>query len=88
MYVVVAVGETSVVPEEAKVPTPGLMATDVEFDTFQFKVAELPALIVGGLAVKELITGRLTSSGGDSVSETITCVVATTLPAPLVAVRA
>jgi hypothetical protein len=61
------------------------MATDVEFDTFQFKVAELPAIMLGGLAVKELTTGI--PAGGDSVPETITCVVATTLPASLVAVR-
>jgi hypothetical protein len=87
VYVVVAAGETSVVPEEAKVPNPGLIATDVAFDTLQLKVAELPTVMPGGLAVKELITGRLTGSGGDTVSETITCVVAATLPAALVAVR-
>ena len=66
----VASGETKVVPEEAKVPTPGSIVTDVAFDTFQLKVDELPAVILGGLAVKELTTGR--PAGGDGVPETMT----------------
>ena len=83
----VAAGATSVVPEEAKVPTAGLIATDVAFDTFQLKVAELPAVMLGGLAVKELITGRPAGSDVVGVSETITCVVAATLPTSLAASR-
>lgn len=83
----VVAGETSVVPEEAKLPTPGPIATDVAFDTFQLKVAESPAVTPGGLAVKELMTGIPAGSGVVGVSETITCVVAATLPPALVAVR-
>jgi hypothetical protein len=49
---VLVAGDTSVVPTELTEPTPGSMVTDAAFDTFQLKVVELPADIVGGLAVK------------------------------------
>jgi hypothetical protein len=67
---VVAAGETDVVPDEPTAPTPWSIVTDVAFDTFQLKVAELPAVILDGLAVKELTTGR--PAGGDGAPETIT----------------
>jgi hypothetical protein len=69
---VVAAGKTIVSPEEAKVPNPGSIVTDVAFDTFQLKVAELPAVIPGGLTVKELTTGRPAGVGGDGAPETMT----------------
>jgi hypothetical protein len=62
------------------------IVTDVAFDTFQLKVVELPRLILDGLAMKELITGRAAGTGGGA-PETITWVVAVTLPAELEAVR-
>jgi hypothetical protein len=40
------------------------IVTDVAFDTFQLKVVELPRLILDGLAMKELITGRAAGTGG------------------------
>jgi hypothetical protein len=67
---VVVAGETNVVPEEAKVPTPWSIVTDVAFDTFQLKVANSPTVILGGLAAKELTNGRL--AGGDGAPITIT----------------
>jgi hypothetical protein len=69
---VVDAGKTIVVPEEANVPTLGSIVTDVAFDTFQLKVAELPAVIPGGLAVKELTTGRTAGVGGNGAPETMT----------------
>jgi hypothetical protein len=48
------------------------MVTDVAFDTFQLKVTELPAVMLGGLAMKELMTGRPVDAGVDGVPETIT----------------
>jgi hypothetical protein len=69
---VVAVGKTDVVPEEPTTPIPWSIVTDVAFDTFQPKVAELPAVIPDGLAVKELTTGRPAGVGGDGAPETIT----------------
>jgi hypothetical protein len=82
---VVAAGKTIVLPEEAKVPKPGSIVTDVALDTFQLKVAEPPAVILGGLAVKEFTNGRL--AGGGAAPVTITWVVAVVLPAELEAVR-
>jgi hypothetical protein len=67
---VVVAGETNVVPEEAKVPTPWSIVADVAFDTFQLKVANSPTTILGGLAVKELTNGRL--AGGDGAPLTMT----------------
>jgi hypothetical protein len=83
--VVVTAGKTTALPEEPTAPTPLSIVTDVAFDTFQLKVAEPPRLILDGLAVKELITGRV--AGGGVAAVTITCVVAVTLPAVLEAVR-
>jgi hypothetical protein len=69
---VVAAGKTIVFPEEAKVPTPWSIVTDVAFGTLQLKVAELPTVILGGLTVKELTTGRPAGVGGDGAPETMT----------------
>jgi hypothetical protein len=63
------------------------MVTDTAFDTFQLKVAEFPAVIVPGLAVKEFMTGEPADGTGADAAVTITCVVAVTLPAELVALR-
>jgi hypothetical protein len=83
--VVVTAGKTMLLPEEPTAPTPLSMVTDVAFDTLQLKVAEPPRLILDGLAVKELITGNPPGEG--AAPETITWVVAVTLPAELEAVR-
>jgi hypothetical protein len=69
---VVATGETNAFPEEAKVPTPGSIVTDVAFDTFQLKAANSPTIILDGLAVKELTTGRAAGVGNDGAPETMT----------------
>jgi hypothetical protein len=91
VYIVVAAGETIVVPEEAKVPRPWSMVTDVALDTFQLKTDELPPVMPGGLAMKELTTGRPATAGAAGgaagVPATITWQVAVRLPEELVAVR-
>jgi hypothetical protein len=63
------------------------MVTDVAFDTFQLKVTELPAVMLGGLAVKELTTGWPAVDGAAGVPATITWQVAVRLPEELDAVR-
>jgi hypothetical protein len=63
------------------------MVTDVAFDTFQLKVTELPAVMLGGLAVKELMTGSPAAGGAAGVPATITWQVVVMLPEALVAVR-
>jgi hypothetical protein len=73
-----------VLPVEPTLPTPWLIDTDVAFDTFQLKPAEPPRLMLDGLATNELITGNPEDVGAP---ETITWVVAVTLPAELEAVR-
>jgi hypothetical protein len=45
-------GKTVVLPEEAKVPIPWSIVTDVAPDTLQLRVIELPAVMVFGLAKK------------------------------------
>jgi hypothetical protein len=45
-------GDAIVVPAEPTEPTPGSIVTEVEFDTLQLSVVELPADIIGGSAVK------------------------------------
>jgi len=82
--VVVAVGNTMMFPEEPTGPTPLSIITEVAFDTFQLKLLEPPRLTLDGLAVKKLIMGRVAGVGAGVL--TITCVVAGTLPAELVAV--
>ena len=72
-----------VLPEEPTVPTPWLIDTEVAFETFQLKLLEPPTVMLDGLAMKELITGKPVGVA----PETITCVVAVTLPAELDAVR-
>jgi hypothetical protein len=55
--VVVVVGLTAVVPDKATVPTPLSMVTLVASVTLQLKVEDSPAVIVDGIAEKELIIG-------------------------------
>ncbi len=52
-------GVTDFEPLDETVPTPGLMETDVALLTFQDKVADWPALMEAGLALKLLMDGRL-----------------------------
>jgi hypothetical protein len=81
---VLVAGETEVLPDEPTAPTPLSIVTDVAFDTLQLKVVEPPRLILDGLAMKELITGKPPGEG--AAPETITWVVAVMLPAELDAV--
>jgi hypothetical protein len=83
---VLADGKTMVLPEEPTTPTPLSIVIDVAFDTFQLKPDEPPRDILDGLAVKELITGKVAGVGGVA-AVTITWVVAVMLPAELEAVR-
>jgi hypothetical protein len=85
--IVVTAGKTMLLPEEPTAPTPLSMVTDVAFDTLQPKVVEPPRLILDGLAMKELITGKPAGVGEGVAPETITWVVAVMLPAELEAVR-
>ena len=63
-YVVVTAGVTTWLAEEATgLP---LRRTDAAFDTLHCKVELLPAMMVDGLAVKELIVGQ-------SPTFTVTC---------------
>ena len=71
-----------VVPEAVTAP-PGFMATDVASETFQLNVELPPALMLVGLAVKELITG----ADGGGAAATVMVADLLTLPAALVAVR-
>ena len=76
-----------VVPEAVTAP-PGFMATDVAPETFQLNVELPPALMLVGLAVKELITGAEgDGGGGGGAAVTVTVTDRLTLPAALVAVR-
>jgi hypothetical protein len=45
------------VPTDPTGPIPGVMETDEALETFQLRVEE-PTIRLGGVAVKELITGR------------------------------
>ena len=51
--VVVAVGNTMMFPEEPTGTTPLSIITEVAFDTFQFKLLEMPTLMLDGLAENE-----------------------------------
>ena len=55
-YVVVTAGVTTWLPEEATgLP---LRRTDAAFDTLHWRVELLPAMMLDGLAVKELMVGQ------------------------------
>ena len=51
------IGFTAIVPDKITVPTPWSMVTLVASVTLQLKVALSPAVMVVGLAEKELIMG-------------------------------
>jgi hypothetical protein len=61
------------------------MVTDVTPVTLQLSVELPPALMLGGLAIKEMITGKEGVGGGAAATVTVTDLV--TVPAALVAVR-
>ncbi len=86
---IVAAGETLLLPVAATVPTPPLMDTEVAPLTVQLSVELPPALILAGLAVKELMTGFEGAGccGGGGAAPTVTVAVLVTGPAALVAVR-
>ena len=68
------------------------METAVAPETFQLSVELPPAVMLAGLAVKELITGREGGGGaaggeGGGAAATVTLAVLVTLPAALLAVR-
>jgi hypothetical protein len=77
---VVAEGDTDLVPTDPTGPIPGVIDTDVALETFQVKVDE-PTIKLGGVAKNELITGR------PIMVNTATWVTAVTGPAALVAVK-
>jgi len=82
-YVVVADGETIVLPEEGRLPSPWSMDTDVASNTLQPRVDEPPAEMVGGAALKKSTTGTPDGEGDpDTTTFTVTDAV---LPAALVA---
>jgi hypothetical protein len=60
------------------------MVTDVTPVTLQLSVELPPALMLGGLVVKELITG---SEGGGGAAATVIVTDWVTVPAALVAVK-
>jgi hypothetical protein len=65
---VVAAGLTVAVPEGGRDPTPGAMVTEVTLLTFQLRVEFPPGLMLGGLAVKESMTGS-EAGGGEGGGE-------------------
>jgi hypothetical protein len=77
--VVVAAGVTDTLPVEPTLPIP-VIEIDDALETFQLSVED-PTIRLGGVAVKELITGR------PIIVYTATCVVAVTDPSALVAVK-
>jgi hypothetical protein len=82
VYVVVAVGMTTSDPlGNVEEKPPGLMARLVAPVVDQFKLLLAPAVMLPGLAVKELMAGLL------PVAVTVTVEVEVTEPAELVAVR-
>jgi hypothetical protein len=81
VYVVVAAGEQVALPDAGTDGAPGITDMDVAPVTLQLNVELPPAVILTGLAVKELITGTET---GAAATVTVTCRV--TEPAIFVAV--
>ena len=64
----VAAGETKVLPVEPTPPTPWFILTAAALETLHVSVEEPPGVILPGVALKRLITGR----PGEGVSETMT----------------
>jgi len=62
VYVVVAAGDTAMVPSRATSPIAWSMLTVVAPETLQLSVEEAPEEIVPGLAPKEPTTGALAAS--------------------------
>jgi hypothetical protein len=82
-------GVIAVDPLAATLPMPGWMFTEAALVTLQLKMAEDPAVMLFGDALKEVIVGIPPDAGGGValVPETSTCVVALVLPAGLEAVK-
>ena len=87
VYVVVAVGQTVVVPFLGTIPTPGVMNVEVQFVVVHESNDELPLAIDVGLAVNEsMVQGEGVGVGvGDPVTFTVTEAVGVFVPS--VAVR-
>lgn len=72
----VAAGLAVAVPEGGREPPPGAMVTDETPVTFQLSVEFPPALMLVGLAVKVLITGKVggggVGGGGAEATTTVT----------------
>ena len=81
----VAEGVARALPEAGSDPPPWSIKTDVAPETLQLRVELPPALMLGGLVVKELITGKEGVGGGAAATVTVTGWV--TLPAALVALK-
>jgi hypothetical protein len=62
--VVVEPGVATALPEEETYPPPGPMVTALAPETLQFSVVLLPALMLVGLAVKEMMDGGEDGSEG------------------------
>jgi hypothetical protein len=83
--VVVLAGQTLTLPLTGLAPTPGLMLRDVAPEVDQFKVEQLPALMLAGVAVKLCTVGGLAGGGGADVTVTVNGRL--TAPHELLAVR-
>jgi hypothetical protein len=62
--VVVEPGEATALPEEGTYPPPGPMVTALAPETLQFSMVLSPAMMLVGLAVKEMMDGREDGSEG------------------------
>ena len=86
VYVVVEPGATVVEPEAlVEVKAPGVIAIVVAPEAAQDKVADEPAVMLAGFAVKEEMAGALGVGGGGVVTPTVTAAV--TEPAEFAAVK-
>ena len=80
-------GEMDLFPVGATAPIPGLMVTDITFDTAQLSVEVPPINMLPGLASKKSMTGKVALDGAGEAASTDTWATAVTLTEPLVAVN-
>ena len=57
------VGEIGAFPTKPTLPIPWSIVTEVALDTLQLSVAVLPLVIAGGLALNEIMLGKLAGLG-------------------------